>query len=206
MTGRKRGRPPTKQSLDVDPAQDTSKKGNPSNMLYKKLDVRLLSELLYYFYDNVAIRNVSKKNKRLKQTEEDLVHKKILNNEPFIYDVPKNFFWLAVMWQQKGLSSAALHIMDIMPNEHYFLSCNAVFKNFLRSSSERGFPTMKGQCSFCVNVHKVVQICVQCTLLHKPNTKMIFVCNEHTSHHIKKGPQVWKTKPCGESVLDEDNL
>jgi hypothetical protein len=48
LTGRKRGRPPTKQSLDVDPVQDTSKKGNPSNMLYKKLDVRLLSELLYY--------------------------------------------------------------------------------------------------------------------------------------------------------------
>jgi hypothetical protein len=169
---------------------------------------------LNYFiiYDNVA-KTSATKNKRLEQSEEGLVHKnslklinaKIKNKEQFIFDVPKKFFWLAVLWQQKGLSSAALHIMDIMPKGHYFLSCTAVFKNLLRSASERGFPTMKGQCPFCVNVHKIVQICVQCTLLHKPNTKMIFVCNEHTSHHIKEGPQVWKSNP-RERVLDEDNL
>jgi len=54
---------------------------------------------------------------------------------------------------------------------------------------------MKGQCSFCEHVHKVVQICVQCTLSHKPNTKMFFVCDEHKNNHIEKGPQVWISNP-----------
>ena len=122
-------------------------------------------------------------------TEDDVSHDLTEEQHEDAVSLEKNMTnmsWLYDHCDDIGLSNDAVMIMHSLPGKHTYRHSVQVFTNLKGIVTCKGVVALNGSCRDHPKdqpTPKIVQLCVQCTLLHKPFWQMHFVCKHCEQSH-----------------------